>query len=61
MAIVSAMRSALSMISMTRPWEHATTPRACDDTTGLKLFLNLVGNEPVRRLLFYVLKFELGA
>ena len=32
--------------------------RATDATTGLKLFLTLVANQPVRRLLFYILKHE---
>eukprot|EP00913_Durusdinium_trenchii_P031878 g29855.t1 len=31
---------------------------ATDATTGLKLFLTLVANQPVRRLLFYILKHE---
>lgn len=36
-------------------------PRSTDATTGLKLYLTLVANQPVRRLLFYILKYEFVA
>lgn len=35
--------------------------RAADGLTPLKLFLVLKSNEPVRELLFYILKYEPGA